>query len=187
MIGKPLTLEQALDQLKIDLGPLVAVCGYWSPIEAFKFLKEENGFGIWYARVRRHKSGDSGDIGEEIDGVRHDDNTYANAAIKQSCGFEKSELKGYEACHIWPKSTCDIRYHTCLANLVLLPRTLAGISDHHETLSAALLYRAFELYGWKPEEEETPIKPEGYPLSWSSPMPFTELVKNRLRRRGRKT
>jgi len=184
---KPLSLEEALGQLKIDLRPLVAVCGYWSPIEAFKQLVGENGFGVWYVQVKRHKLGESGEIGREQDGVRHDNNTYANTAIKQACGFKKSELDGYEACHIWSKSTYDIRYHTCLANLVLLPRTLAGISDHFEPLSVALRYRAFQLYGWKPEEEKDPIKPEGYPSLWSSPMPFTDLVKDRLRRRERKT
>lgn len=184
MIERPYTLEQAFDQLKIDLGPLIAACGYWSPIEAFKLLKEENGFGVWYENVKRHKSGKSGII---VDSVRHDDNTYANVAIKQACGFQKGELKGYETCHIWHKSTYDVRYHTCLANLVLLPRTLAGISDHHKPLTAALRYRAFELYGWKPEEEEIPIKPTGYPLLWSSPMAFTKTIEDRLRRRERKT
>src|SRR5258707_14355822 len=103
MMGKPLTLEQALDQLKIDLGPLVAACGYWSPIEAFKFLKDENGFGVWHEKVRRHKSGEPGEKGDVIDGVRHDDNTYANVAIKRACGFVQGEPKGYETCHIWPK------------------------------------------------------------------------------------
>lgn len=184
---KPLPLEQALDEFKIDLRPLVAACGYWSPTEAYRFLKEENGMGVWYVRVKRHKSGESGAIGRELDGVWHDNNTYANTAIKQACGFKRNELEGYEACHIWPKTTYDIRYHTCLANLVLLPRTLAGISDHYKPLSAALRYRAFKLYGWKPAEENNPTKPEGYPLMWSSPVALTDLIKDRLRRRERRT
>ena len=183
---KPFPLEQALNHLKIDLCPLVAVCGYWAPIEAFKQLTRENKFGVWHMGVRRYKSGNLGKKGSVIDGVRYDDNTYANTAIKQACGFEKKQPVGYETCHIWPKSTYDIRYHTCLANLVLLPRTLAGISDHFEPLSAALRYRAFELYGWKPEEENNPIKPNNYPSDWSPPIPFTDLIKIRLSRRERK-
>ncbi|MCX6893922.1 MAG: hypothetical protein NTZ16_00085 [Verrucomicrobia bacterium] len=185
-MGKPLTLEAAFAQLKIDLRPLVALCGYWSPVEAFQKLREENGFGVWHEKVRRHKAGEPGKKGSVIDGVRHDDNTYANTAVKQACGFEKKQPVGYETCHIWPKSTYDIRYHTCLANLVLLPRTLAGISDHYEPLSVALRYRAFELYGWKPEEQDEPIKPEGYPLIWSSPVTFTTLILDRIRRRTKR-
>src|SRR5277367_5322056 len=107
-MGKPLPLEQALDQFEIDLRPLVAACGYWSPVEAFKELQNENNLGVWYVRVKRHKSGESGKIGQELEGVRHDNNTYANWAIKQACGFQKGELERYEACHIWHKSTYDI-------------------------------------------------------------------------------
>jgi hypothetical protein len=88
---KPLSLEEAPDQLKIDLRPLVAVCGYWSPIEAFKQWMKENGLGVWYVRVKRYKLGECGKIGQEQDGIKHDNNTYANTAIKRACGFQKSQ------------------------------------------------------------------------------------------------
>lgn len=55
-------------------------------------------------------------------------------------------------CHIWPGTTYDERYHTLLANLVLIPRILANLSDYFNAVIDVLKYRSYELYGWYPEE-----------------------------------
>jgi len=41
-----------------------------------------------------------------------DDNTYANVAIKRTLGVSRTDLLGFEACHIWPMTCYDERYHT---------------------------------------------------------------------------
>ena len=115
--------------------------------------------------------------GKDIDGVRFDDNTYANVAIKRATGLRKSAV-GFEACHIWPLTCYDERYHTAPANLVLLPRALAGLSDHDPEIQKALQYRAFELYGWWPSDGPRPVNPEFYPTEWRDPQPDVRTVRN---------
>jgi hypothetical protein len=100
-----------------------------------------------------------------------DDNTYANGLIKRSLGLNSSEVVGFECCHVWPNSCYDTRYHTVIANLVLLPAALASLTDYHSEVQTALQYRAFELYGWHPNEKPTPVKPARYPENWREPQP----------------
>lgn len=95
--------------------------------------------------------------------IRLDDNTFANEAIKRailegldnpdSYGKDKSIFKGFEACHIWDKTCYDVRYHTSVANLVLLPRPLAGLTDHCDAVKKLLQYEAWRRFGFKPDED----------------------------------
>lgn len=117
-----------------------------------------------YPDIRRGASKEKGQI---INGIRIDDNTYANRALKQ--GISKSlNFKNYVTCHIWPGTTYDERYHTMLPNLVLIPRVLAGLSDFCSEVINVLKYRSWELYGWFPEEDSKPQKPLYYPDKWGS-------------------
>lgn len=115
-----------------------------------------------YPNTKRGKAKDKGQI---LDGVRIDDNTYANVAIKRSISGSV-EFKNYMACHIWPGTTYDERYHTLLANLVLIPRILANLSDFFNEVIDVLKYRSYELYGWHPEGTEIPQRPSYYPQIW---------------------
>lgn len=114
------------------------------------------------------------------DGERLDDNSYANNALKRALGRPHGKLVGFEVCHIWPQSCYDARYHTVLANLVLLPRPLAGLTDHDPEIQAALQFRAFELYHWFPADVPAPQRPEYYPANWREPEPFTREVERSL-------
>ena len=58
-----------------------------------------------YPDVRRGMPQDRGRI---IEGVRIDDNTYANRAIKKAISGT-AEFKNYLVCHIWPGTTYDAR------------------------------------------------------------------------------
>ena len=100
-----------------------------------------------------------------IDGIRIDDNTYANIAIKKAIS-SSIKFKNYMVCHIWPYTTYDERYHTLLANLVVIPRILANLSDYFEAVIDVLKYRSYELYNWHPEGTETPQRPSYYPQFW---------------------
>lgn len=116
-----------------------------------------------YPDKRRGKPADKGKV---IDGIKIDDNTYANKAIKNTISKDIDFLN-YQVCHIWPGTTYDERYHTHLANLVLIPRVIAGLSDFCPAIIDVLKYRAWELYGWYPEEESKPVRPEYYPEHWN--------------------
>lgn len=148
------------DSIRHMLMELVARTSIWVPKE--KVTEEPV-----YPNVRRGRKEDKG---REIEGIKIDDNTYANAAIKRAISKD-IKFEDFEVCHIWPGTTYDERYHTLLQNLVMLPRALAALSDHLEEAISVLKYRAWELYGWHPAGTQIPQKPAFYPSSWGSAVP----------------
>lgn len=144
--------------------------------------------GAWYHYTKRRaaKNEKRGQTTTQlIDGqvynVFLDDNTYANIAIKSAIrvGLENkyptleylynsdTKFRDFEACHIWPNTCYNAQYHTSVANLVLLPRPLAGLTDHCEAVKKILQYKAWELFKWKPKGALQPNKPKDYnKLKW---------------------
>jgi hypothetical protein len=142
-----------------------------------------NAFGSWfnckYRRATNRKS-----RRQTINGIILDDNTMANQAIKKAVlkglekyGIHKTDIKifkGFEACHIWEKTCYDERYHTSVANLVLIPREIAGLTDHCDAVKELLKYESFNRFGFIPDSEiDTSNKPKNYKeLTWrSTPTP----------------
>lgn len=173
-------LREATRRHGIHLSVLVADTGLWASPDVHRYLLAENGTGAFFPNTRRYRAGIGERRAEVRDGVRLDDNSYANHALKQALGLGRGGAVGFEVCHVWPKSCYDARYHTAVANLVLLPRPLAGLSDHDEEVGAALRYRSYELYGWHPAEEPPPTRPAFYPDAWRAPEPFTPGVRRAL-------
>jgi hypothetical protein len=161
----------------------VASTGLWAHPKVHQYLLKENGTGAFFPNTRRYRI----NIGERkcqlLNGYRLDDNSYANHAVKQALGLNRGDTKGFEACHIWPGSTYDPDCHTVIANLILLPRPLAGLSDHFSDIQAILKYRAFQLYGWFPPKETVPLRPDSYPIEWKEPFPYTKTVERSLNNR----
>lgn len=84
-----------------------------------------------------------------------DDNTYANKGIKDAIKEKYKRLglvytgikfSDYVACHIWDNPD-DCHYYTSIANLVLVPRAIYGLTDHCEEVKTALRKRATDLFG----------------------------------------
>lgn len=161
-------LVAATRKHNIHLSLLVAETGLWAHPAVHQRLLAENGTGAVFSHCRRARREER--RGTVVDGVRLDDNTYANTAIKRALGLPRAKIVGYHACHIWPLTCYDARYHTAVANLVLLPSPLAGLTDFDPEVAAALQYRAFELYGWHPEGQEVPRRPDPYPDNWQPPV-----------------
>lgn len=170
IIASMLLLE-SLQKHEIHLSLLVADTGLWASPEVHRRLVRETDVVAMSPTVRRARTGKGEQPGQIVDGIRLDNNSYANAAIKRAVGLGGGQAEGFEACHIWPLTCYDERYHTAPANIVLLPRAIAGLSDHDAEVRAALQYRAFELYGWWPEDQPQPEKPEFYPDEWCEPQP----------------
>lgn len=160
---------------------LVAETGLWASPEVHRRLIEA-GSAAWFPGVRR-KRGAAENRGVTVDGITFDDNTRANQAIKLAVGYHRKQIIGFETCHIWPETCYNAECHTAIANLVLLPRALAGFSDHDPVVSAALRFRAFELYGWHPAGATPPERPSNYPVDWRPPEDFSDAVRNALSRR----
>lgn len=105
--------------------------------------------------------------------VKADDNTYANQYIKKAVLASFKDRFGglgtslydcfrdYEACHIWDLPD-DRRYYASIANLVLLPRSIAGLSDHNNDVKALLKYEAFQRFGFVPDGANNPNAPSFY-------------------------
>ena len=130
-----------------------------------------NKYGSWY-NCKYQRATPQQKRREAIDNVILDDNTYANTAIKMAIlkglekfgihGNEKQIFKGFEACHIWPKTCYDARYHTCVGNIALLPREIAGLTDHCQAVEDLLKYEAWRRFGFKPDEAAVPTRPNNY-------------------------
>ncbi|MBR5324691.1 MAG: hypothetical protein IKV14_07755 [Muribaculaceae bacterium] len=162
---------------------LVAQSAIFCSTEVFEMVKKGelggkenlgigNEFGAWfhYTFQRAKHFEKRGEYKDEK--VRFDDNTQANSAIKAAIlkglskygihGNSRQSFKGFEACHIWPDTCYDARYHTSVANIVLLPREIAGLTDHCQAVEDLLKYEAWKRFKFKPEEEEIPQRPKDY-------------------------
>lgn len=150
-----------------------------------------NAFGSWFnCKYRRAKNGEQRRETTNDD-IILDDNTKANYAIKKAVlkglekyGIHKTDIKifkGFEACHIWEKTCYDERYHTSVANLVLIPREIAGLTDHCDAVKELLKYESFNRFGFLPNVDnngviiqmQQPVEPNIYKsLTWrSTPTP----------------
>src|SRR5262249_15595269 len=149
-------------------------CAIWANPAVFHALRSQNIHSVWFTDCRRGKSGEP--KRGMVNGIRFDDNTMANLAIKTAVFGSREGCKSMHVCHVWPETCYDVRYHTSLANLVLLPAPLAGLSDHHNAVADCLRYRSFELFGWCPEEVNAPLKPMGYPVTseWAPVLPVPQ-------------
>lgn len=167
--GNQITCE-ATDKLEIDLIALVAETSIW-------VANTEGISNPVYPNVRRGtKKLTRGQLDENHNKI--DDNSYANLAIKKHLKAH-GIFKNFAVCHIWPKTCYDPRYHTALCNLILLPRALAGLTDHNEDVIQCVQYRAWELYQWHPENTPKPSKPNKYPSNWKPGLEKISIEKNK--------
>ncbi len=161
-------LVEALKKLNIDLPSLIAETSIWVSPQICEQIELKIGSSTRYPNVRRGRHNENrGDI---IDGIRIDDNTYANNTIKNAIGINRKNIIDFHTCHIYPNTCYDERYHTKIQNLVLIPNSIAQLSDNFEEVSQCLQYRSYELYGWFPENKEIPEKPNNYPNNWRAPI-----------------
>ena len=163
-------LDAALEKHEIHLSLLIAETAIWASPELHRQAMTKNGCPATNPKIRRAR-GKNEVKGGKANGIRFDDNTYANRTIKFAIS-DPTDFVGFEACHIWPKTCYDERYHTAIANLVLLPRALAGLTDHNAEVEKALQYHAYEIYNWWPEGESQPERPTFYPENWRAPEPL---------------
>jgi len=163
-------LREATTRLGIQFSSVIAETTLWANPKVHASLLKRTGSAAWFPNTRRYKAGHE-ERGTVIDGIRLDDNSYANGAIKKALGCSIRQLTGFETCHIWPLTCYDTRYHTAIANLVLMPSAIASLSDYDPEVQAALQYRSYELYGWHPAEVMPPVRPASYPTNWSEPFP----------------
>lgn len=170
IVASELLIESA-QRHGIHLSLLVADTALWANASVHHRVMSDTGCPAIFPMVRRARASQGERRGQVSNGVRFDDNTYANLAIKRAVGLRRGQALGFESCHIWPLTCYDERFHTAVANIVLLPRALASLSDHDDEIQRVLQYRAFELYSWWPDDQPQPVKPDFYPTDWREPQP----------------
>lgn len=105
-----------------------------------------------------------------------DDNTLANRAIKTavlksfelkfgSSKYSYTYFRGYEACHIWDL-TDDRRYYASIANLVLIPRALAALTDHFQEVKDLLRVETYKRFGFIPDGMPLPASKNHSQVVW---------------------
>jgi hypothetical protein len=105
-----------------------------------------------------------------------DDNTLANRAIKTavlksfelkfgSSKYSYTYFRGYAACHIWDLPD-DRRYYASIANLVLIPRSLAALSDHFPEVRNLLRLEAYKRFGFIPDGMPLPASKNHSQVVW---------------------
>ena len=155
-------LEDVLEIMGCSYLPqLIARTSLWATREEYEACLAK-GSTAKEPKIRRKKPGEARGYQNGVH-LYLDSNNDPNSQMKSSLKKRGLIPKGYETCHIWEGSCYDPRYHTCYANLVLLPRAVASLSDHSESIRAILKYRAFKLFGFKPEGEDDPECPKNYP------------------------
>jgi hypothetical protein len=180
----PTLLSEAMEKYQIDLGLLIAETALWAHPEVHKLLQSnKNLSGAFYPNVRRAKKSQKEARGGTFGGIIFDDNTYANTAIKKAIGVSKNNIKDFACCHIWRDTCYSEECHTVIANLVLLPASLASLTDHNKQIEDILKYRSYVLYKWLPKGVQRPKKPKNYPSYWRTPFEFTEKIKNAISKR----
>jgi hypothetical protein len=175
-------LREASSRLGVNLANLVAATAFWVHPDTYRMVAASNPNAAWFPGTRRSRGAEK--RGEVIDNVKFDDNSAANRAIKLAV-FGHTRTKGFHACHVWAETCYDHRYHTSIANLVLLPASLAGLSDHDQHIASCLKFRAWELYAWAPVGASPLQKPRDYPVPemWRAPLepPLATLSRWRSR------
>ena len=178
-------LRQATAALGINLAALVARTSLWASLQTWHELRQTEPLGVWFPDTRRFRRGANEKRGQLVGFHRLDDNTYANIAAKLAIVGERTCVN-YSVCHVWEGSCYDVRYHTNIANLVLVPKAIAGLTDHDDLTIQSMRYRAFELFGWHPEDQPPPERPVGYPTQWIEPSINPKVLRALDRRkRGR--
>jgi hypothetical protein len=167
-------------ELGIDLPRLIAKCSIWANPALFHALRTRHAHAAWFPNCRRGKNGEPKK--GMADGVRFDNNTLPNLAIKVAVFGSRDRCTALHVCHVWPETCYDVRYHTGIANLVLLPAPLAGLSDHHKAVAECLRYRSYELFGWYPEEAGALVEQRGYPPAsdWAPLLPIPQSIRHKF-------
>lgn len=139
-------------------------------------------------------------------------NVAALTALRTALDVARPWPKNWTVCHIWgydddsfatqSNVVKDLKYFSCIANMVWLPTPLKGFTDAVPEVKDVLRVCSFYLYGWACEHPSVTEKadlirsgwiPDNYPVSWPTPerpkalpkgtAPFTKRVDNEITKR----
>lgn len=151
----------------------------WAPHTA-------RGRPLYDARWRRRYTNTRAATGMTAE--KFEGNVAALKTLISALDVSSPKPKNWTVCHIWgyddpdfaQRSSIvqDLRYFSCVANMVWLPTSLKGFTDTLPEIKSMLRVCSFHLYGWACEHESVRVQaeqvrsgwlPAHYPASWPSP------------------
>lgn len=104
-------------------------------------------------------------------------NVAALNALIAALDVASPKPKNWTVCHIWgyddpsfaqgSSVVQDLRYFSCVANMVWLPTSLKGFTDTLPEIKAMLRVCSFHLYGWACEHEAVAAQAEQVRSGWT--------------------
>lgn len=123
--------------------------------EGYKANKYASADNCAHVRRTNKQPEDLKTIEKEYDGSKHevvlDSNNTPNHKMKEALikgmpfTIKASQFKNYVVCHIW-EGAYDPRSFCSLVNLVLVPKAIYGLTDHHDSVKKLLQKRSYYLY-----------------------------------------
>ena len=146
----------------------IASLSYFTHPDTIHVLNNRNIFKIVRNPAKR---------GEMTTESMFDDNRCAHDIFCWANNLQRKSFKDVQFNHIYsdPKS---IEKYTCLSNIILTPAFLAKLTDTDRGVISLLEYRAFEIYGYNPDNKAF-VKPDNYDkIKWREFLPKQESVLN---------
>jgi hypothetical protein len=141
------TLELALENLgELIAEKVIAQTAFWIAPTIYHIIKSDNNpTACFFPGSRR--AAKTAEVRTTTDeGIYLDSNERAIKTMRQ-CTGRKAVPHSYTACHIYEASTRDVRYFTCVANIVWVPAAISSLTDGgHKNVSMLLKRKAYELY-----------------------------------------
>lgn len=162
LYSNPFIVKKEKERMRKHLSLYIARESLWATKEEYDACRGKGFYAEFpYTKLVRYEGRDV----EEVNGNRQNPNTTPIKQMVQSLRRRGINMgKNYYVYHIWGgKYRYDSRYYTCYANLVMIPKGLFSLCKDHEEYNVMLKYRAFELFGFKPEGEPDPVRPDNYP------------------------
>src|SRR5690606_15683396 len=88
----------------------------------------------------------------------YDDNATPEWALIWPHDIDGTRPNGWTIAHGWPDGD-ELDSYTHPANLLMVPESLAGLTDKTGPLTSYLRWHAWSAYGWKPAKAHDPVEP----------------------------
>ena len=151
-------LKHDLSRKKLEsILDLVAQASWWVNPIVYQSIQ------VVYPKTRRKRGKEK--RGQIIDGIRLWNNEPAQKAIWLALDKKKEQIYNSHVCHIYKNSVPDPTHFTNLANMIILPKCLASLSEW-EPITKILKYHSYKTYGYTGPENNIPSVPPYYPDSW---------------------
>lgn len=118
---------------------------------------------VVYPKTRRKKSREKRK--EWVDGAKLWTNEPPQKAFFTAIGSKSSRYKNCNLCHLYEKSVYLPKHYTNLANITVVPKSLASLTECFP-VQEVLKWHSYKLFGYKGPEGKAPVKPSYYPADW---------------------